>query len=70
MKKFSTIPAQSGLFWYYQLNNELPEPVLLNESQYPGAFKGFNGRRQSWLRDGEFLVGPQPVPEQSAIETE
>lgn len=21
--------------------------------------KGFNGRRQDWMRDGEYLLGPQ-----------
>ena len=28
-----------------------------------GKFRGFNGRVQTWLKDGEGLLGPQPEPE-------
>lgn len=60
MKRFDKIPVGvSGLFWYYANGKDEPEPVLLDEKSHPGAMKGFNGRKQSWMRDGEYLVGPQ-----------
>lgn len=65
MKKFTKIPHdQTGLFWYFENDKEQPEPVQLNAEKHPGKIKGFNGRMQSWLRDGEYLIGPQLPPEQ------
>lgn len=56
------MPTDDGLYWYWANDAALPEPVLINRTKYSQSFKGFNGRLQSWLRDGEYLEGPQPLP--------
>lgn len=62
METFTEIPNIDGLFWYYVPGKE-PEPVLIDVSRYgAGQFAGFNGRRQSWLREREYLIGPQLPP--------
>lgn len=62
MQTYFEIPEVDGLYWYC-VPGEEPEPVLINiERNGAGKFAGFNGRRQSWLRDGECLIGPQPAP--------
>ena len=43
------------------------ECAVIDVSRYgAGKFAGFNGRKQSWLREQEYLIGPQlpPVIEQ------
>lgn len=58
--KHHKIPLTDGLYWYVTPKNE-PEPVVIDVCRYgDGYFKGYNGRRQSWLRDDEYLVGPVP----------
>lgn len=61
-KIYFHIPSEDGLYWYWANDAALPEPVLINRTKYNQSFKGFNGRLQSWLRDGEYLEGPQPLP--------
>lgn len=66
MKTFSTIPDTDGLYWYI-VPGKKPEPVEIDSARYgSGRFAGFNGRKQSWLREQEYLIGPQlpPVVEQ------
>lgn len=53
----SIADAPDGLHWY-MVPGQDPEPVLLKRSRYGERLKAFNGREQSWLRDGERLVGP------------
>ncbi len=53
--------APDGLYWYL-VPGEAPEPVLIERARYGDRFKAFNGREQSWLRDGERLVGPVEPP--------
>ncbi|EMY6611266.1 MULTISPECIES: hypothetical protein [Vibrio] len=62
MVKHETIPMDTGLFWYFENDKESPEPVYLDENKHPRVMKGFNGRRQDWMRDGEYLLGPQTPP--------
>ncbi|QJT37123.1 hypothetical protein E4188_22505 (plasmid) [Aeromonas media] len=65
MEKHTGIPCIDGLYWYYAVNvsADAPEPVQIDQGRYGvGKFKGFNGRLQAWLRDGEYLVGPQRPP--------
>ncbi|CAH1592994.1 hypothetical protein FWP33_16990 [Vibrio parahaemolyticus] len=62
MVKHETIPMLTGLFWYFENGKESPEPVYLDENKHPRTMKGFNGRRQDWMRDGEYLLGPQTPP--------
>ncbi|MAA93994.1 MAG: hypothetical protein CML22_06740 [Rheinheimera sp.] len=63
MEIFHTIPDIDGLYWYI-VPGQKPEPVLVDVERYgSGKFAGFNGRKQSWLRDNEYLVGPQLAPE-------
>lgn len=59
MKKHSEIPSTKGLYWYFENGKDQPEPVLVDHDRYVNCFKGFNGRQQSWLREGEYLEGPQ-----------
>ena len=67
MNRFDKIPVDvSGLFWDYANGQDEPEPVLLDEKKHPGAMKGFNGRLQAWMRDGEYLIGPQSPPSRTA----
>ena len=66
METFSKIPELDGLYWYI-VPGKAPEPVVIDASRYgAGKFAGFNGRKQSWLREQEYLIGPQlpPVIEQ------
>jgi len=64
MDNHFVIPEEDGLYWYYENEKDKPEPVLIDHKRYGSSMKGFNGRLQSWLRDGEYLQGPQPVPAQ------
>lgn len=63
MQKHTTIPTHDGLYWYYETGADAPRPVLINEAKHAGRFKSFNGAEQPWLRDGEYLLGPVPMPE-------
>lgn len=65
MDKHNEIPNVDGLYWYYEDSKDpnSPEPVLIDQVRYgEGKFKSFNGRTQSWVRDGEYLIGPQQPP--------
>jgi hypothetical protein len=62
MDKFTSVPEIDGLFWYFENGVTEPRPVLINQTKWGKKFKSFNGAEQSWLRDGEYLVGPQPAP--------
>ncbi len=66
MQKHTTIPTLDGLYWYYEDGADAPRPVLINQAKYQGRFKSFNGSEQRWLRDGEYLLGPVPMPEGKA----
>ena len=55
------MPEIDGLFWNFENDVSEPRPVLLNQARRVRKFKSFNGAEQSWLRDGEYLVGPQPT---------
>jgi hypothetical protein len=62
MNTFPTVQAApDGLYWY-MVPGQAPEPVLVNRARYGERFKAFNGREQSWLRDGETLTGPVHPP--------
>lgn len=62
LPKHTTVPTETGLYWYYESGAEAPRPVMVNNDKWAGKFKSFNGAEQSWLRDGEYLVGPQQPP--------
>lgn len=62
MHKHSSLPVADGLYWYFARGEEQPRPVMIDKARWGGSFKSFNGAQQSWLRDGEYLLGPQPVP--------
>lgn len=62
LQKHTAVPAEQGLYWYFENGAEEPRPVMVNQAKWPGKFKSFNGAEQSWLRDGEYLVGPQKPP--------
>ena len=63
MQRHYKIPCEPGLYWYYETGCSAPEAVNISPEKYgDGKFRGFNGRLQGWLQDGEFLVGPQPTP--------
>lgn len=64
----NTIPstAPDGLYWYL-VPGKAPEPVLIHRAMYGDRIKAFNGREQTWLRDGERLVGPVPAPAESEL---
>ncbi len=55
------IPLFDGLYWYHSHDGD-PEPVLIDQNRYGERFKCFNGREQSWTRNGEFFTGPVPKP--------
>ncbi len=59
LRRFESIPTERGVYWYFAKGAQEPEPVLVAPERYPGCLKAFNGREQSWLRDGEYLLGPQ-----------
>nr|CEK42284.1 hypothetical protein PQBR57_0331 [Pseudomonas fluorescens SBW25] len=56
-----SIPSEEGLYWYFE-KGARPRPVMINPSKWVGKFKSFNGAEQSWLREGEYLIGPQTAP--------
>ena len=58
MDKFTSVPEIDGLFGYFENGVSEPLPVLINQAKWGRKFKSFNGAEQSWLRDGEYLVGP------------
>lgn len=62
MQKHSTIPAAYGLYWYFEVGFDEPRPVMINKARWPGSFKSFDGSTQNWMRDGEYLIGPQHGP--------
>lgn len=62
MEKFTSIPDIDGLFWYFEKGEPEPRPVMINQSRWGKKFKSFNGAEQSWLREGEYLIGPQKAP--------
>lgn len=62
LAKHTKIPAERGLYWYFENGNAEPRPVLINPEKWVGKFKSFNGSEQAWLREGEYLVGPQLAP--------
>lgn len=62
MEKHTTIPARNGLYWYFERSSP-PVPVLVDRERHGAMFKAFNGSVQGWLRDGEYLLGPVPVPD-------
>lgn len=53
--------APDGLYWYMVPGKD-PEPVLIDRARYADRFKAFNCREQSWLREGEYLLGPVAPP--------
>lgn len=57
----TSIPSEEGLYWYFG-NGADPRPVMINPSRWVGRFKSFNGAEQSWMREGEYLMGPQGAP--------
>lgn len=63
MQKHTSIPTVDGLYWYFEQGKPEPRPVLIDQNRYGSKFKSFNGAEQSWLREGEYLLGPQPSPE-------
>ncbi|MFL1449252.1 hypothetical protein ACI77O_12725 [Pseudomonas tritici] len=70
MKKHTTIPDAAGLYWYFAKDEERARPVFVDHSRWKDCFKSFNGSQQSWLRDGEYLIGPQPAPTEEAVNGE
>tara|TARA_Y100000780_G_scaffold119536_1_gene107814 strand:- start:360 stop:779 length:420 start_codon:yes stop_codon:yes gene_type:complete len=62
MNTFTSIPDMDGLFWYFSNTGAEPQPVMINRARWGRSLKSFNGAQQSWLRDGEYLIGPQPAP--------
>lgn len=62
MEKHFKIPAVDGLYWYAESGQAELQPVLVNQEKWGGKVKFFNGALQGWLRDGEYLLGPQPAP--------
>jgi len=65
MEKFTSVAEveADGLYWYYENGVDAPRPVMITKAKWGNRFKSFNGSEQSWLRDGEYLVGPQPTPD-------
>jgi len=59
LRRFESIPSDKGLYWYFAKGQVDPEPMLADPERYPGRLKAFNGREQGWLREGEYLLGPQ-----------
>ncbi len=37
--------------------------LQINKVRWGQSMKSFNGAQQSWLREGEYLIGPQPAPQ-------
>lgn len=62
MDKFTSIPERDGLFWYFENGAAEPQPVLIYQTKWGKNFKSFNGAVQSWLLEGEYLLGPQAAP--------
>lgn len=62
MNKYTAVPEVDGLFWYFEQDAPEPRPVNIDQARWGKCFKSFNGAQQSWLRDGEYLLGPQPAP--------
>lgn len=60
--KHLKIPVERGLYWYFENGSVEPRPVLIDPAKWVGKFKSFNGSEQGWLREGEYLVGPQNAP--------
>ncbi|EKP0311583.1 hypothetical protein ACTG16_22735 [Aeromonas sp. 23P] len=71
MRKFTSIPTVKGLYWYFENGADEPRPVSVDVARYgEGCFGSFNGAHQRWLRDGEYLLGPQPLPSKNDDEGE
>tara|TARA_Y100001973_G_scaffold106227_1_gene182826 strand:- start:3984 stop:4184 length:201 start_codon:yes stop_codon:yes gene_type:complete len=63
MQRFTEIPEAAGLFWYFEEVAAEARPVTMLTGKWSGFFKSFDGSTQNWLRDGEYLLGPQPAPQ-------
>ncbi|WP_234831344.1 hypothetical protein [Pseudomonas savastanoi] len=62
LDKHKSIPVERGLYWYFEKGKAEPRPVMVDPTRWVNKFKSFNGSEQAWLADGEYLLGPQPVP--------
>jgi hypothetical protein len=62
MDKYTAVPEIDGLFWYFEQGAPGPRPVMIDLARWGKCMKSFNGGQQSWLRDGEYLLGPQSAP--------
>lgn len=62
LEKHTTIPTMAGLYWYFEEGEAQPRPVMINPERWGKWFKSFSGAEQSWMREGEYLLGPQPAP--------
>jgi len=60
--KHTSIPTERGLYYYFENGTTEPRPVMIDPARWEKRFKSFNGAEQTWLREGEYLLGPQPVP--------
>ncbi len=65
MEKFTSVPSIDGVFWYFATSAQEPRLVQINRAKWGIKFKSFNGAEQSWLREGEYLLGPQLAPDES-----
>nr|WP_073937567.1 hypothetical protein [Pseudomonas aeruginosa] len=63
MQKHTALPVADGLYWYFENGESVPHPVMINKERWGQSMKSFNGAQQSWLREGEYLIGPQPAPQ-------
>jgi hypothetical protein len=36
---------------------------MINKERWGQSMKSFNSAQQSWLHEGEYLIGPQPAPQ-------
>ncbi|WP_256679121.1 hypothetical protein [Pseudomonas sp. MWU12-2323] len=69
MDKHTSVPNVDGLYWYFDSKESEPRPVMINQSRWGDKFKSFNGAEQSWLRDGEYLLGPLSAPKAEGADT-
>jgi len=63
MQKHTALPVADGLYWYFENGESVPHPVMINKERWGQSMKSFNGAQQPWLREGEYLIGPQPAPQ-------
>jgi hypothetical protein len=62
MEKHTEIPTKDGLYWYYEQGEKEPRPIQIDQGRYGRKFKSFNGSEQSWVRPGEYFIGPLQAP--------